>query len=137
MPAVMKNGLLRAPRVLVLIPQWAVLGEAERAWFASHPLEGGGAEPAEAVERTERTERAEREVLGRVRTRRQMQFSLPGPAVEYEVAPEGTEFERLKPDKRDEHDQKVQHDLDGRQLVVVRWQGRAVLVFGSDIEEVV
>jgi len=133
MPSIKKDVPVTAPKVLILIPQWAWLSEEERAWFASHPLDGGAAEPAEA---TERAVRAERRVISRVRTRRMLQFSLPGPAVEYEVMPEGTELDVLKPDARDEHDQKVQAGLDGRQMVVVRWHGRAVLVFGSDIEEI-
>lgn len=113
--------------ILVVIPQWRTLSDAERAWFLSHPL----------VAKREREKAAhvkrERVVRAYARVKVDLRFG-GGINREYELLPAGTVLEVLQPDDRDRQDIERQAKLDQKQLVVLRWQGRAILLPGSTIE---
>jgi hypothetical protein len=120
---------VKDPRnVLVLVPQWAIWSDDERARYLKtrwHPKE------EVVVQRKKITERV---VVGYARVKLDKWFSKPDR--EYECLRQGTVLEVLEPDMRDQQDMERQVKMDRRQLVVLRWQKRAILLFGSDIERV-
>ena len=119
-----------AKQVLVLVPQWRFWSADEQARYLKkrwHPhLE------RDLERERESKKKVERVVTGYARVKTDKSFSRADR--EYEVLSAGTVLEVLKPDQRDEQDLERQARMDHRQLVVLRWKKRAILLFGSDVE---
>lgn len=115
-------------RVLVLVPQWAALSDAERSRYLRRIAKGGSAESAPI-------EREERVVIGRARVRTRQRFK-GGLGQEVEWLEAGSVLEVLRPDRRDQADIDRQVRMDKRQLVALRWQNRVVLLYASDVERI-
>jgi len=113
-------------RILVLVPQWDQWSGDEQARYLKqcwHP---------QLERERESKKKVERVVIGYARVKEDKMFARPDR--EYEVLSAGTVFEVLKPDQRDEQDLERQARMDHRQLVVLRWKKRAILLFGTDVE---
>lgn len=112
--------------VLVLVPQWSQWSADEQDRYLKqrwHP---------ELEREQENKKKVERVVVGYARVKENKMFARQDR--EYEVLSAGTVLEVLKPDQRDEQDLERQARMDHRQLVVLRWKKRAILLFGSDVE---
>ena len=114
-------------RVLVLVPQWNSLTVEERKRMCP-----GEFQKTDPIRRT--LSKSERRVIGKARLRNDMEFVKRGSSMEYEKIEAGTILEVLEPNELDRRDQEHQAKLDGKQLVVVRMNGRAVLVYGTQLE---
>lgn len=123
----MSNLKEQSPKgVLVLVPQWNQWSVDEQARYLKqrwHPQ----------FEREQETKKkVERVVIGYARVKEDKMFARPDR--EYETLRAGTVLEVLQPDQRDQQDVERQARMDHRQLVVLRWKKRAILLFGADVE---
>lgn len=112
--------------VLVLVPQWNQWSADEQARYLKERWHPGLEREQESKKKVERV------VIGYARVKVDKSFSRPDR--EYDVLSAGTVLEVLRPDQRDEQDFERQAKMDHRQLVVLRWKRRAILLFGTDIE---
>ena len=114
--------------MLVLVPQWNQWsGDAQERYLKGrwHP---------QLEQETESRKKVERVVIGYARVKTDKLFSRADR--EYEALRAGTVLEVLEPDPRDRLDLERQLRMDHRQLVVLRWKNRAILLFGSDVDRV-